>query len=135
MNISDSGGFGSGSYTLFTYNPANTLNLGNLTFGTVPAGFDYSLSTNTPGQVNLIVALPASPQFGNISLIDGNFVLTGTGGSANGTYFVLTSTNLALPLSNWTRLFTNEFDGDGNFNFTNVPDPNAPQVFYLLQLP
>jgi hypothetical protein len=48
---------------------------------------------------------------------------------------VLTSTNLALPLSNWTRLFTNEFDGDGNFNFTNVPDTNAPQVFYLLQLP
>jgi autotransporter-associated beta strand protein len=135
INISDSGGFGPGSYTLFIYDPANTLSLGNLTFGAVPAGFNYRLDTNTPGQVTLIVALPASPQFGNISLIDGNFVLTGTGGSANGTYFVLTSTNLALPLSNWTRLFTNEFDGDGNFNFTNVPDPNAPQVFYLLQLP
>jgi hypothetical protein len=68
-------------------------------------------------------------------LIGGNFVLIGTGGSSNGTYFVLTSTNIGLPLSNWTRLFTNQFDGSGNFNFTNVPGTNTPQAFYLLQLP
>ena len=135
MNISDSGGFGPGSYTLFAYNPANTLSLGNLTFGTVPAGFHYRLDTNTPGQVNLIVTRQASPQFDIISLMGGNFVLTGTGGLSHGTYFVLTSTNIALPLSNWTRLFTSQFDASGNFNFTNAFDPNSPQAFYLLQLP
>jgi hypothetical protein len=48
---------------------------------------------------------------------------------------VLTSTNLTAPLTNWTRWQTNPFDGNGNFNFTNPLPANAPQSFYLLQLP
>jgi polygalacturonase len=56
-------------------------------------------------------------------------------GVTNGTHYVLTSTNIALPLTNWTRLVTNQFDGSGNFNFTNAMNPNSPQSFYLLQLP
>jgi hypothetical protein len=40
-----------------------------------------------------------------------------------------------IPLSNWMRLATNQFNASGNFNFTNAPDPNLPQTFYLLQLP
>lgn len=65
----------------------------------------------------------------------GNLVLSGTGGVTNGNYYVLTSTNLAAPLTNWTRLVTNQFDGSGNFNFTNAMNTNSPQSFYLLQLP
>ena len=44
-------------------------------------------------------------------------------------------TNLALPLTNWTRLLTNQFDNSGNFNFTNPMDTNALQNYYLLQIP
>ena len=62
-------------------------------------------------------------------------MLTGSGGVTNGSYYVLTSTNLAAPLTNWTRLLTNQFDGNGNFNFTNMMPPHSPQSFYLLQLP
>jgi hypothetical protein len=61
--------------------------------------------------------------------------LVGTGGVTNGTYYVLTSTNISAPLTNWTRLLTNQFDASGNFNFTNSISPDAPQDFYLLQLP
>jgi hypothetical protein len=39
------------------------------------------------------------------------------------------------PLTNWTRLLTNQFDGNGNFNFTNPLDPGSAQSFDLLQLP
>jgi hypothetical protein len=45
---------------------------------------------------------------------------------------VLATTNVALPVSNWTRIATNSFAG-GNFSFTNAV--NLPQRFYLLQVP
>jgi autotransporter-associated beta strand protein len=133
LNVTNTGGFGVGTYTLFTY--GGTLTMGNISVASAPAGFVCAISTNTPGQINLVVSTPPPPQFGNISMLGGNFVLTGAGGSSNETYVVLTSTNLGLPLSNWTRLLTNQFDGSGNFNITNVFDTNAPQAFYLLQLP
>jgi hypothetical protein len=135
LNVSNVVGFSAGSYPLFTYDPTNNFTLGNLTLGTVPVGFDYSLSTNTAGLVSLLVAPLAAPRFENISLVDGSFVLTGTGGPADGNYFILTSTNLALPLSNWTRLLTNQFNGAGGFVFTNALLPGVPQAFYRLQLP
>lgn len=60
---------------------------------------------------------------------------SGTGGVANATYYLLVTTNLGTPLTNWLRLLTNQFDASGNFNFTNVPDAGAGQQFYLLQWP
>ncbi|HTX20940.1 MAG TPA: hypothetical protein VMD27_03620, partial [Candidatus Aquilonibacter sp.] len=60
-------------------------------------------------------------------------VLSGAGGKPNGTYYVLGSTNLALPLADWTAIATNAFDASGNFNLTNPMDANQPQWFYLLQ--
>jgi hypothetical protein len=47
---------------------------------------------------------------------------------------VLASTNLGLPLANWTVLSTNAFDAGGNFSFTNPLNPNAAaQEFYILE--
>jgi hypothetical protein len=54
---------------------------------------------------------------------------------ANGNYYLLGSTNVDVPMSNWTRLRTNQFDGGGNFNFSNGLAPGALQQFYRLQLP
>ena len=47
---------------------------------------------------------------------------------------VMTSTNLAVPVNDWTVLSTNTFDADGNFRITNQINPNAQQQFYLLRL-
>ncbi len=53
-------GFTNTSYTLFTYGGAVTRN--GLTIGTTPnTDFTYAISTNIPGQVNLIVASAAPP--------------------------------------------------------------------------
>jgi hypothetical protein len=46
---------------------------------------------------------------------------------------VLTSTNLVLPLSQWTPVVTNTFTG-GNFSVTITVDPSAPQNFYMLKV-
>jgi hypothetical protein len=67
-------------------------------------------------------------------LVGGKLVLAGSGGITNGTYYLLASTNLAAPLSQWTRVLTNQFDAGGNFNSTNALNTNSTQTFYLLQL-
>jgi hypothetical protein len=99
--------------------------------------------TNLAGSVTssnalLTVVIVPSPSFGNIqaeSGVSGSFILSGAGGASNGTYYVLISTNLLLPPTNWTYIATNQFDSAGGFIFTNTAQTNAPQLFYLLQLP
>ena len=59
--------------------------------------------------------------------------LTATNGVGNGTYILLQSTNVALPLSQWIPVLTNTFDGSGNLNLsTNIITPGAQQQFYLI---
>jgi autotransporter-associated beta strand protein len=110
---------------------------GNFTTIALPAltpGLYWNTSTiNVDGTIRVAIETP--PVIGNIGISGGNLVLTGSGGITNGTYYVLTTTNMALPLTNWTRLLTNQFDASGNFNLTNAMVTNSPQNFYLLQLP
>jgi polygalacturonase len=69
INVTDGPGFGPGTNTLLTYN--GTLS-GNLpTLGSTPAGYNYAFDTNTAGQVNLVVTLPAPSA-------PTNFTATGT---------------------------------------------------------
>ena len=51
---------------------------------------------------------------------NGDFILSGVGGTNSGTYYVLTSTNLAMPLAHWTPVATNQFGSQGQFIFTNT---------------
>ena len=90
-------------------------------------------SVGTNGTLSVVVA--TVPVIGAFSISGNGLVFTGSGGVGNADYYLLGSTNLASPLTNWTRLLTNQFDINGNFNFTNAIDPNAAQSFYLLQIP
>jgi hypothetical protein len=85
---------------------------------------------------NAILTVLTAPDFGGITDAGGtNFILNGVGGTNNGTYFILTSTNLATPLNLWTPVATNHFGSQGQFIFTDSPPANTPQQFYILQMP
>lgn len=136
LNIAAGAGFSAGAYPLFTYSGSFG---GSPVLGTTPAipGYTYSL-TNSPGLIQLLVQAPAPPSpptIGSINATAQGLVMSGTGGTTNGAFYVLVSTNIALPLNQWTPIATNQFDGSGNFIFTNALVPNAPQAFYLLQIP
>lgn len=75
------------------------------------------------------------PQFASAALSGTNFTFLVTNSVAGATNYILTSTNLALPLADWTRLATNVFDARGNLAFTNRVNQNQPVRFYRLQLP
>jgi T5SS/PEP-CTERM-associated repeat protein len=73
--------------------------------------------------------------FAGINLSGTNVIITGTNGGPNTTYTVLTSTNVALPLSNWVSIATYQFGPGGDFSFTNVIDPETPQRFFRIRTP
>jgi len=87
------------------------------------------------GTLKVIVAAAGQPRFGSVSLLGTNLLIRGTGGTSGSSYYVLSSTNLVLPRTNWARVATNLFDASGNFNFTNAVDRNAPQRFFIIQVP
>jgi autotransporter-associated beta strand protein len=62
-----------------------------------------------------------------------NFVFSGTNGTADGAYSVLSSTNLTTPLANWVLQASGTFDGTGGFSYTNVI--GVPMRFLLLRIP
>jgi hypothetical protein len=65
----------------------------------------------------------------------GAFVFQGSSGVPGASFYLLGTTNLATPMTNWTRLLTNTFDNNGNFDFTNLLNTNGPQNFFRLQAP
>jgi hypothetical protein len=77
---------------------------------------------------------PPVPVF-SINLAGTNLVINGLNGVAGGTYVVLMSTNLTLPINQWTRVVTNVLGTSGDFTLTatNAVNPNTPEQFYLLQ--
>jgi hypothetical protein len=88
---------------------------------------------NTAGTISVAAVTP--PLIESTTLSGGNLVLSGSGGVPATTFYVLASTNVALPLSEWPRLLTNQFDSNGRFAVTNAVNPALPGLFYLLQVP
>jgi hypothetical protein len=81
-----------------------------------------------------VVAAAGQPVLSGPFVSGTNFIFSGSNGPANQNFVVLTSTNLAAPLANWTPVLTNSFDNNGNFNVTNGINPAAGRGFYLLQV-
>jgi autotransporter-associated beta strand protein len=136
-----------------------TLNLVNISTAPLAAGNSFqifnaagysgsftNLAPTTPGigliwdvtQLNSgklkVIAAPAQPAINNVTVLGSSLIFSGTNGVATSNYVVLTSTNVATPLINWTPLVTNVFDVNGAFHVTNIISSDNPQQFYRIQL-
>ncbi len=110
----------SGAFTAYVLPPLGP----NLAWNTT------TLKTN--GIISVVSLTP--PAIGAAGIdVNGNLVFSGTGAPADWTYYVLSSTNVSLTLTNWTLIATNQTDGNGNFSVTNTVSPNLPQTFVILQ--
>jgi len=99
---------------------------------TLPFGLKWNTnSLNTAGTISVVPN--TTPLIGNFSILGSGLVLSGTGGVGNASFYLLGSSSIATPLSNWTRLYTGQFDSGGNFHFTNASGTND-QNYYRLQL-
>jgi autotransporter-associated beta strand protein len=134
LNVTNVAGFGTNTYLLITY--SGTLAGMLPAIGAFPSGYVGVLNTNTPGQVKLVVQLPSAPppMISGITVSGENLILSATG-PTNGTVYVLSTANVSLPRSLWTRVMTNQFDGAGKFVFTSSINSGIAANFYCLQLP
>ena len=92
-------------------------------------------TTNLAGGILKVVSggVKPAPRITSVSLSGITLNLTATNGAASGQYVLLGTTNVAKPLSQWTPILTNNFDGGGNLNLsTNIINPSVPQQFYIL---
>jgi autotransporter-associated beta strand protein len=122
------------SFKIFSFNSASGAftSINPSTPGDGLAWDTSSLTSN--GTLKVIVAPPAAPAFGSVTLTGTNLVLNITNGVPGGTNVVLSTTNLAKPLNQWVPQATNLFDGNGNSLWTNRINPAKPREFYLIQL-
>ena len=148
--ITSSGSFSYGG-TLSVANLAGTLAAGDsfkLFSGASYTGAFAAINPVTPGAGLIwdtssldgngtlkIAAGAVSPTISGITVSGGNVVISGTNNTGfGGTYHVLTSTNLTLPIASWTVLTNGTFSGSGNFSTTNMLG-GSRQEFYILQVP
>jgi autotransporter-associated beta strand protein len=79
-----------------------------------------------------VAAVPV-PAIASYSFNAGNLILSGTNGYPLAGFSVLTSTNVAYSLTNWTTLTTGSYDASGNFSITNAITDTAPAQFFVVQ--
>ena len=87
------------------------------------------------GTLSVVAGSATEPEIGGVTIIGNDIVLSGTGGTPAGGYSVLTHTNVAAPLADWTVLGGGSFNGTGGFSFTNGVSPSVPVRFYLIRVP
>jgi autotransporter-associated beta strand protein len=97
-------------------------------------GVTWNNNLAVNGTISVASVVAAKPVINSVQIMNGNFIFSGTNGTSGATYYVLSSTNLMLPLGQWTSVLTNTFPSNGQFSITNPVVLGNPQVFYLLQV-
>ena len=81
-----------------------------------------------------LLVVPAGPlSIGNLKVRRGILSFDVSGGNPHASFQIYTSTNLALPFSQWSFLTNGFFDGNGFFVFTSAVNPGVPDSFYRIQ--
>ena len=135
---------GGNTVTLAYNNTYAAGGVGQFSIGTFTAAATnqtFTMDGNASTQLNALevleVAAPSVPPvITGLQFIGTNLVLAGTNGNAGGFFYTLATTNLTLPISNWSIIATNQFGAGGVFLFTNPGNWNARQSSYFkLRLP
>ncbi len=92
-----------------------------------------NLNSGVLSVVSQTMAPTVSPVVTGFSLSGHNVVISGNNAQAGATYYLLTCTNLLLPISQWTAISTNIAAANSfTFTGTNAVSPGDPQQFYIL---
>lgn len=118
------------------------LTINSATGGMVDIGFTAT-TTNRTGHVT-VLGVPITvtqnvsvtpPILTGITLLSNGQLQFGFTNNPNASFTVLASTNLALPLTNWSVVGTPSDLGGGNWSFTAPPLTNSTHMFYRVRSP
>ena len=105
------------------------------TLGVSGGGVLWINNLQVDGSISVTSLTVPTPAINSVILQDNgtNLVFSGTNGTADGAYSVLSSTNLTTPLANWVLQVSGTFNGIGGFSYTNVI--GVPVRFFILRIP
>jgi hypothetical protein len=78
-----------------------------------------------------VVSSASQPHFANVNYAGGKLACQLANGPPGAACYILTSTNLSLPLSKWTLSETNAFDMSGNCSPQNHLNGNGNGQVYV----
>jgi hypothetical protein len=81
------------------------------------------------------LAAPTLPIIAGPTVVGGNLILTGTGGTPNYGYTLLTATNMLTPVIDWTISVTGVLNGNGAFSNAIPIDVSQPASFFRMRMP
>ncbi len=102
-------------------------------FGTDPSNGDMlyaNLKSGNNSIINRIISTNSVPLLNSLNISGANLVVSGTNGPHGGNYYLLTSTNVLSPFTNWTRVSTNPFDANGGF-FSRIRSIPTHRIFFI----
>jgi len=125
------------AWKIVSWNTAPTNGFANLNLPALPGTMMWSVTNlYTSGVIAVVTNVPSTPTLPasilGVTVTSDGIVFNGTNrnGGSSFHYAVLTSTNLSIPLTNWTVLSTNSFNADGSFRYTNAINPAQPAAFF-----
>lgn len=86
------------------------------------------------GVLRVFSTTTPAPVIGSVTAANGNLLISASGGIPYDPCYLLTSTNLATPVSNWSCITTNYFDSTGATTFTNAISTDQTQQYFRLQV-
>ncbi len=107
-------------------------NAGVVTFNFSAAAAPRTAHIAVLGQSISVVQTGAGAPFLVAQILNNGELQLTFNGSPNKTYTVLGTTNLAIPLSNWTVLGTATGNGSGSFQFSAPAVTNYPQQYFII---
>jgi hypothetical protein len=120
------------TFTLFTA-PGNSFG-GSFSL-ILPGGVVWNSSQLAVNGTLIVDSTSGGPIIGSTTLSGSSLIMSGSGGTANAGFTVLTSTNITLPLASWSVDGTGTFDNSGNFSYTNSTGTTNPASFFIISSP
>jgi fibronectin-binding autotransporter adhesin len=136
--VTNIGGALPGGATFKLFNATSYVGtFGSVTLPTLQAGQTWNTANLYVNGTISVVGSGTPPRFSLITTSGNSIVLNATNGADNGQVTVLATTNLLMPLAQWSTLFTSNFDNSGNFTYTNTGalTSGKPQQFFILRVP
>jgi len=133
-NLSATPFAGGQTYQLFTASGTKSLNFSSVTLEGDGAGSVTGTFNPATGELSLSSASLPQPSITQVSVSGSDLILQGTNGAPSGTYAILTSTNVTLPLASWTTNTTGSFTVGGTFS-NSIPITSEAQRFFLIKQP
>ena len=101
---------------------------------TLPPGLTWNTSYLATDGTLRIDGTVIRPVISSLSFSASGLLISATNGTPNYSFDILSSTNVAAPLSSWASEQTGYFDASGNYDGSIPVDPDVPQRFYTIQM-